>query len=275
MGLPSSQVLALWVRESLCECDWRRLEDVCLSVVSERLELKDDECLEYVEQNLAFVADHLREESAECALDGRKPVFEIDEEPRPYIRLLQSLSEAKAVLGKLYSIAPLAFEDVCSNVLNKLGARASVAKTALDGGVDFLGFNLSFIDLELAVPQPCRTCVIGQAKRYKSTKPITETKVREFIGAATRRRHQFLKDGRLAALTPVIYAFWTTSSFDKNAREFSRDIGLWYMEGLTLADYIRRLDLTEYVNSIPSEAPKMKKQEDSEVINPSGRDEDM
>lgn len=236
MTCPSSQIVAAWVKDALCETAWQRLEDLCLSVVVKRWPSpNNDAYLEFVEQNLPFIAQHLRKESSEYVLDGKTPIFEIDNEPRPYIRLLQSIPEAKDILFKLRSIDPKYFEQVCAEVLKKLGADAQTIQLADDGGVDFFGFDLTFFNCELALPRPCKACVIGQAKRHKSTNTVNETKVREFIGAATRGRHQFLKDGRLGALTPVIYEFWTTSSFDKGAKQFGRDIGMWYMEGLTLA----------------------------------------
>jgi len=61
----------------------------------------------------------------------------------------------------------------------------------------------------------CRiqTAVIGQAKRYKAGNTISETQLREFVGAATLERHKLLKDGIIGPLSPVVFAFWTTIGF--------------------------------------------------------------
>ena len=145
MTCPSSQIVAAWVKDALCETAWQRLEDLCLSVVVKRWPSpNNDAYLEFVEQNLPFIAQHLRKESSEYVLDGKTPIFEIDNEPRPYIRLLQSIPEAKDILFKLRSIDPKYFEQVCAEVLKKLGADAQTIQLADDGGVDFFGFDLTF-----------------------------------------------------------------------------------------------------------------------------------
>jgi hypothetical protein len=56
---------------------------------------------------------------------------------------------------------------------------------------------------------------------------------------------------KLGPLTPVVFAFWTTSDFDPNAKRFARDVGLWYMDGLTLASYVSGLGLENYLISLP------------------------
>lgn len=43
----------------------------------------------------------------------------------------------------------------------------------------------------------------------------------------------------------MLFAFWTTSSFEKNAKDYARAMGLWYMEGLTLAAYCVSLNLVD------------------------------
>jgi len=82
---------------------------------------------------------------------------------------------------------------------------------------------------------------IGHAKRYKEGNAISETQMREFVGAATLKRHKLLREGVVGPLSPVTFAFWTTSDFDQPARQFARELGLWYMDQITLAEYISQL----------------------------------
>jgi hypothetical protein len=70
-------------------------------------------------------------------------------------------------------------------------------------------------------------------------------------GASLLKRHELAADGRIGPLTPVLYAFWTTSDFDPNAKKFARQMGLWYMDGLTLATYVNDLTLKGFVMALP------------------------
>lgn len=51
-------------------------------------------------------------------------------------------------------------------------------------------------------------------------------------------------------LSPVIYAFWTTSDFNEGAREYSKAMGIWTMDGITLSTYINELGIEEDVERI-------------------------
>jgi hypothetical protein len=47
----------------------------------------------------------------------------------------------------------------------------------------------------------------------------------------------------------------TTSNFEPNAKLYARDMGIWYMDGHTLASYIAKLGLSEFVFALPNEVP--------------------
>jgi hypothetical protein len=246
MGVPSSQISAVWVQDELASTTWVLLRDVLFSTLRKKLAAHSDEDLwDVVESNLSFVAEHLRNCVADWVVDGSVPRFEIDNDPSPYIRLTTEVPSE--VVAKLRKIDPFEFEHVCANVLAALGATSRTTQRTKDGGIDFLGVNLKVVPTALSVPASSKTAVIGQAKRYKDGNAVSETQLREFVGAATLGRHKLLQDGIIGPLSPVIFAFWTTSDFDHNAKQFARELGLWYMDGVTLAGYVTTLGLKEGV----------------------------
>ena len=248
MGVPSSQIAARWVQEDLESLAWISLREVLLYSLKKRMGRGDEELGDIVEDNLNFVAELLRNCAAEWIVDGSAPRFEIDNDPSPYIRLAGS--PPSEIVSKLRKIDPYEFESVCANVLTALGATSRTTQRSNDGGIDFLGVNLKVVPTALSVPATSKTAVIGQAKRYKAGNAITETQLREFIGAATLQRHKLLREGIIGPLSPVIFAFWTTSDFDQNARQFARELGIWYMDGVTLAGYVAELGLKESVMAL-------------------------
>ena len=101
----------------------------------------------------------------------------------------------------------------------------------------------------MSLPVQCRLTVIGQAKRY-AEKPIAEKAMREFVGASVLERHSLRVGQNTAPLTPTLLAFWSTSSFDANCKTFARKAGVWLMDGHTLASYVDRLGLSEWILSL-------------------------
>lgn len=77
--------------------------------------------------------------------------------------------------------------------------------------------------------------------------------VREFVGGGVWHRHKIRLDSGTSPLAPVILAFWTTSNFEPNAKRYAREMGIWYMDGHTLASYIIKLNLADFVFSLPDE----------------------
>lgn len=253
MAIPSSQVVANWIKEESLGEDWAALAVVCYTVVRRRWPTpSDEEISDFVERELPFVTEYLRKDVAECAVDGSPTVFEIDNEERPYIRAI--LTPGSDIAVKMRKVDPFDFEKICAAVLEKLGAKSRVTQRTNDGGVDFIGVELKVVPKEFGIPTACKAAIIGQAKRYKDGNAINEVRLREFVGAATLHRHKLYQEGIIGPLTPVLCAFWTTSGFDPNAKAFARAIGMWYMDGRTLADYVDRLLLREYVVAM-SDAP--------------------
>jgi hypothetical protein len=251
MGFPSSQVVSGWVKDSLDDLKWCLLRDVTFTVLRAQLSKQsDDDIWEEIEKMLPHIAEALRDDAAEMAADGSPKRYEIDDEESPYIR---SFDIDNTLLLKLRRIDPFKLEDICAEILKKLGAIASVTKRTGDGGIDFVATNLDIMPNGFGVPTVCRAVVIGQAKRYKETNVITETSLREFVGAGVWQRHNLRRDSGISPLAPVILAYWTTSSFEQNAKRYAREMGIWYMDGYTLASYIKNLDLSNFVFGLPDQ----------------------
>lgn len=166
MATPSSQIVATWVVREIVATNWVPLADLCFAAVRRNWPTPSEEELwELIETYLSHVAEHLRNEVAQCAIDGTTPTFEIDNDPRPYIRSREFPS--RDIYLKFAQIDPFDLELISAEILKKLGGVSHVTKRTKDGGIDFIGVNLSFVPPELSVPMACRFAVIGQAKCYK------------------------------------------------------------------------------------------------------------
>src|SRR6266496_2246817 len=134
MGVPSSQVATVWVQQELESSSWILLEDILFATVRRKLvSFSEEEVWDYIENNLQYVAEHLRDVIAECNVDGAIPTFEIDSEPSPYIRLTAKLPSD--VIAKLRRIDPFQLEIICAKLLAVLGATSRETQRTNDGGV--------------------------------------------------------------------------------------------------------------------------------------------
>lgn len=89
MKTPSSQVISVWVKETLESESWVLLRAQCSQTLGLRLRgWSEDRIEDLVEKNIDYVAEHLRNDVAESRLDGTPLLFEIDYEQSPYIRLV-------------------------------------------------------------------------------------------------------------------------------------------------------------------------------------------
>jgi restriction endonuclease Mrr len=233
------------LKDSFRDQDWKAVRDVLLIVVTQRWAGQSQEAVaEYVDENIAYVAEHLRDESAQALHDGAVCPFEIDNEEDPYIR--SHREDDGALLLKLKRICPYDFEKVCAKLISSIGADSKVTSKTRDGGVDFIAVGLDILPSELNCPSYCRASVIGQAKRFGS-RLIAEKSLREFVGASLLHRNELRVNQSIAPLSPVLLAFWTTSNFEANTKIFARRAGVWLMDGYTLSTYLIRLGLTDWV----------------------------
>ena len=251
VGVPSTQIMAVWIKDGITDTEFRPLTDVAFAVLAAKLtSYSEDDIWELIEDKLPHIADALRTDAAEGRADGMPPRFEIDDEQSPYIK---GFPADNALLAKLRRIDPFKVEDLCAQILEKLGAVANATERTGDGGVDFIATGLDIVPSGHGIPAVCRATVIGQTKRYKDTNIIKETALREFVGSGVWKRHKLRLDSGISPLAPVILAFWTTSNFEPNAKRYAREMGIWYMDGHTLASYIARLGLSDFVNALPDE----------------------
>jgi len=249
MGVPSIQIIALWVQEELEDTGWSPLRIVAIAALRRRWTKPEQTIEEFVDDHLNHMAEALRNELADRAIDGKIADIEVDEETPPYIRRI--FPRRPTLLNKLRRIDPFEFERVCARILQSLGADAATTQRTADGGIDFTATKLKIIHGTLPMPASCHGGVIGQAKRYREGSAISETKLREFVGASVLKRHRMSAESAIAPLMPTLYAFWTTSDLEPNAKKYARGVGLWYMDGVTLSAYAEELGLTSYIENLP------------------------
>jgi hypothetical protein len=258
MSIPSDQAISLWVQEEISGEGWVSLRTVTITALQKQWPNPDSFIEDFVdeEKRLYYIAEHLRNDLADRVIDGKVKDFEVDDESPPYVRRL--LPRRPTLLDKLRRIAPANFERVCAKILESLGATATTTQQSNDGGIDFTATNLKIIHASLPMPASCQGVVIGQAKRYKEGAAISETKLREFVGASLLKRHQMasLAGPAIPPLMPTLFAFWTTSDLERNAKKYARSVGLWYMDGTTLTVYAQQLGLSEFIESLPDWAAR-------------------
>lgn len=250
--MASSQDVAKWVETHLESSDWQSLSDAILHSINKAIpnapiEIQTD----LAEEHFHYVEKILRDKIAFIIEDGGIPSYKLDDN-EPYIcRINQRNTE---IAAKLRSIDPFYFEVVCKRILEKLGATAENTQKTNDGGVDFFALNLTTYSSSYPVPKTAALSVIGQAKRYAENNVVKETDVRNFIGGAILKLDELRKQGKINVLGPVVFAFWTTSDLHVHAKEFSRKMGIWHLDGMALAEYVIKLEL---VNEIfPEDVPQ-------------------
>ncbi|HPG40609.1 MAG TPA: restriction endonuclease [bacterium] len=241
MSKPSSQIIVTWILNELSNDKWLPLKDIIFGILKKNIQKwSDSKISDLVEEELNHISEMLRNIYADSKFNGEIESFEIDNEINPYIRSVNiHVSEIKK---KLYSIDPIQFEHLCVNLLEKLGAQASITPQTRDGGIDFYAFEFAF-NSEIITPKYSKIVVIGQAKRYAENNHVTEKVLREFIGSSIHKLEQFRNDKKICALTPVLYAFWTTSEVEFRAKKYAQDMGIWIMNGSTFADYVLKFKL--------------------------------
>lgn len=242
MAKPPSQVIAHWVIDYISENKWILLSDICYDALKINMKSSNEsELYEIIEENVVYIAEHLRDYRDQQIQDGETPLFEIDEEESPYIRSLKS--DIGEFLKKIRKISPSEFEGLCAEILSKLGAVSDSIGKPHDGGVDFYAFDVPLFDKSLAIPKVTKAIIIGQAKHYSDRNLVKEKELREFVGGGILKLQEYRERRILNPLTPIVFAFWTTSDFHKSAKDYARNIGIWFMNGWSFARYVRELGI--------------------------------
>ena len=251
----SPDTIAGWISRDLIDEAYRPLLDVSSDVLRGRLAGKSpEECADLAEATLSHVVSALERLHAESLEDGVEPKFELSSDEETYY-VKAVASEATRFLDSLLVLEPAEFERFCGRVLEGLGGKAKVTGKPGDGGIDFVARDLATC---LPAPPGAKMTVIGQAKRYSRENLISENDLRTFVGASVRRTSD-PDDGdcfRRSILAPVAFAFWTTSDFQPSAKKFARALGLWYLNGIALAQLALRLGVAAKPPDAPLIAPE-------------------
>jgi restriction endonuclease Mrr len=246
MSEPTSATIAEWIASECLSQEYKVVELFLSEVLTTHLpERSGDEVADLTERLRPSVVKALEELAMQKRSEGITPNYDLqlDEfaaylrvEPRPELMLLNELQVN----------TPRQFEEFCSDVLNALGGKASVTGGADDGGIDFVAFNLHLGSQVAPSTIGAKTVVIGQAKRHQTGNNITENQLRNFVGACLRRAYQLKRTNTqlVGSLQPIVFAFWTTSDFHPLAREYAREMGIWYLSGVALAQLALRLNVT-------------------------------
>ena len=251
MSQPSSQIIAQWAIESLQSEEWVLLSESSISGLKNNTRLTDPQIGELVESDLDNIARILRDKAAFAVERGEVVTYKIDDEESPYV---QKLHEAyPPILKTIQNMDDTKFEMLCAEVLKALGwSETERVGGNDDGGVDFYAFGFPNHEIfSLPMPPSCKLLVIGQAKRHKQNNNISETELRKFVGGALKKLNDFRKAGKVGVLTPVIYAFWTSSDFADPAKDYAKTMGIWFMNGRTLIEYMNKFNLEKLVEKYP------------------------
>jgi restriction endonuclease Mrr len=247
---PPTQVIVQWVIDDAIEIN-ERLDTLCIRVLEKRLTgWSKDEVAELAEtESKGYLPEALRDEYAKRVDDGGTPFFEIDENNPPYIRKAENI--LFAVSKKLRQMDGKAFEHLCGQILTKLGGHSKITGKSNDGGVDFYATGIKSHSKDLPLPPNAALCVIGQAKCHKD-QWVSESEIRKFVGGALLKHEELKRDQGLGLFGPTIFAFWTSSMLHDGARAFAKAMGIWYMDGITFAQYIQELGLEASLPDINS-----------------------
>ncbi|KJR40192.1 mrr restriction system protein [Candidatus Magnetoovum chiemensis] len=241
MADPTPYNIALWIINECRNKDYESTKNIINSVLASKLTKKSaEEIAEITEDTNSKVIEVLRNICADDREDGRKPRFEITDESNGdvYIRFFETTN--LTLLEELINGDPKIFEKFCAILCKKMGAKESRRiETKYDSGVDFIGFSVS-LGNSLPCPSNSRTIILGQAKKYSKDR-ITLSDVQKFIGGALKETNEQRK--KYGVLTPALYAFWTTSEFNKDAKEYCKNMGIWYLDGYALTELANSLGI--------------------------------
>ena len=241
MAAPPPYVLAEWLLEEASNREFQPVQEVLQIALSFRMRGNSpEENAEISEQTALPLIRELENRVAIDRSDGVTPAFEISSEGKTaYFRIIDAPEQP--LLTKLKSMPPNEFEKFCANILTNLGATSYIIGGPNDKGVDFTAINLQLGEKVKLAPRTSRAIVIGQAKRY-ADQNITECDMREFIGGAILQADNLrianVYDAGL--LSPISFAYWTTSDFHHLARKYARRMGIWYLNGIGLAQLAMR-----------------------------------
>lgn len=242
---PRADTVAQWVCDEGNNIEFRSLRSVVNDILAFHLPTRSEEEVSELAESLhPQVTQELYTLANQATLDGIVPRYEISTDGVT-IHLKFIDQPELDLLRELQAHSPEDFEHFCKRVLETLGGNASVEGGPGDGGIDFVAFGIPIGPTPGPSPSGARAVVIGQAKRYTTGINISEYDLRAFVGAVTRRAYTLKRSNpaQVGSMHPIVYAFWTTSDFHRNARDFAREMGIWYLNGIALAQLALRIGI--------------------------------
>lgn len=237
MKEPSTETLASWLAEELDSSSWTRIANALTDLLRKRLiGYSPADCQALAEERELYVAEQVRNNAATAKHDGQVYPIDVDQQD-PYVRSLSDRITAE--LDTLRGMDPYDFEVHCREILSALGGQAHVTPKTNDGGIDFYATNIKLVPSEIPFPIYASITVVGQAKRYKEGVLVTLNDVRQFVGSTVRFVADLRSRRQIPDAGPVLMAFWTTSYFHSSAMEYSRNIGLWTVDGRAIVNLTR------------------------------------
>lgn len=242
MADPSPYIIAQSICSNCSSQEFRPIKDVIYDQLLD-FKLSVERASEYSEIVLEDVINKLHLILQEQKEDGIISRFSINEDSS-YINFRES-SELK-ILSSLLKKNSKEFEYFCKLLAEKLSDKADVTGQANDAGVDFIGYGLKLGIDSGPTPAKAKGVIIGQSKRYKKDNVVKETDIRSFMGASILRFAELKREKHeeIGEFTPVVYAFWTTGIFANSAKSYAKKMGLWYLDGLALAQLSERCNIS-------------------------------
>lgn len=245
MGKLQPRTIATWVKSYSAGHTFRPLRQVIESTLRSRgFQYSEEQLSELSEESAPHVALELQLLLDEVMSDGEEPTFEISSDANDsFFRQIES--PYIPLLRELRTMTPDGFECFCSLIVNRLYGTAVVDGGPYDGGIDFYAHGVPMGPDNGPAPLTSRVFLLGQSKRYADNNLVTENDLRSFVGGALRRAHQLRQThgDRFGLLTPLALAYWITSDFHPSAKVYARELGIWYLNGIGLAQLALRVKL--------------------------------
>ena len=246
MGKISPAVVSQWIEETASPSSFRPLRELVTEVLRAHTPWSDEEVAEEAESLELRVAKALEQRVEGYRCDGVIPPFEFsNDDGGAFLRGIER--QDGKLLKRLRQLPSDVFEKFCAKILTRLHAESVVEGGPHDGGVDFYAVGLRLSPKVAPAPPSSMGVVLGQCKRFKEGNTVTITDLREFVGCSFRKADELRKmyPDRFGLMTPLLLAYWTTGDFNNPAKEFAKEMGIWYLNGIGVSQLAIRIGLTE------------------------------
>lgn len=248
MSIPNQNHISNLIIRDGKNKEYKKLDEVISIIFQNNFpNFSEEEVWDFIEKNKKDIADILFDKENDSIEDAVKLNFDLSEEDGDFYIKFIDKPEIE-LLRKLQNDTPTNFEIFCKKILDKLGDNAVVSGGPYDGGIDFMTSGLIPANLGKVSTIGSKIFLFGQAKRYTDGNNVKEKDLREFIGAITNIIHDYKQSrkDKYGIYQPTILAYWTTSDFHQNAKNFARKFGIWYLNGVALCQLAIDLKVDNY-----------------------------